>query len=227
MDAYWNRISMVLNAFVKQGKLIRYPVLFEPDFEYKDTYQSVSIFFKELDKIDEFSKFLKDQNESDSEDLDKFQLDMTKVKEKKNYLFLSNVSIITSIFLVFFSTAAISLFIYFLLSAHLNKVKMNIGTFLAIGLSTNQSRKIYFSIILQFMISALILSACIALSLGELINYIIKLNVKSDDDMKYFEFFDWITLLTFFIVLLTSLFVSRFTIRKILFKSPGDLVYNR
>jgi len=227
MDAYWNRISIVLNAFVKQGKLLRYPVLFEPDFEYKDTYQSVSIFFKELDKIDEFSKFLKDQNESDSEDLDKFQLDMTKVKEKKNYLFLSNVSIITSIFLVFFSTAAISLFIYFLLSAHLNKVKMNIGTFLAIGLSTNQSRKIYFSIILQFMLSALILSACIALSLGELINYMIKMNVKSDDDMKYFEFFDWITLLTFFIVLLTSLFVSRFTIRKILFKSPGDLVYNR
>jgi hypothetical protein len=80
---------------------------------------------------------------------------------------------------------------------------------------------------LKFILSALIISAALSFVLGELINFIIKTNVKTDDGMKYFVFFDWITAATFFIVLIISLIVSRFTIRNILFKSPGDLVYNR
>ena len=227
LDTLWQKITKT-PAFVKIAKkIVRIPVFQDPDYNFSGDFQHISIYFTKLDKIDEFDAFIRNQNEQDEEQTDKFQIDISKVKEKKNYLFLSKVAIITSFFLVFFSTAAISLFMYFLLSAHLNKVKMNIGTFLAIGLSANKARAIYFSIILRFILVALMISSIIAFGVGELINFLLKLNVKSEDGMNYFIFFDWITLATFLIVLTTSLVVSRFTIRRILFKSPGDLVYNR
>jgi lipoprotein-releasing system ATP-binding protein len=228
LDSLWKKISNS-SLFNKNKKLITHiPVYQFPDYEFNSTYQQIAIYFEKLDLIEDFdNEFLRKENEKGEEQTDNFQIDMSKVKEKKNYLFLSKVAIITSFFLVFFSTSAISLFVYFLLSAHLNKVKMNIGTFLAIGLSAKKVRRIYFSIILKFILSALIISAALSFVLGELINFIIKTNVKTDDGMKYFVFFDWITAATFFIVLIISLIVSRFTIRNILFKSPGDLVYNR
>ena len=86
------------------------------------------------------------------------ELDDAKVKEKENYLFLSKVTNIISTLLVIFSTLSVCLFIFNLLKSHLSKVKMNIGTFKAIGLTDKESRSIYFKIIILFLSASAIIS---------------------------------------------------------------------
>jgi ABC-type antimicrobial peptide transport system permease subunit len=155
------------------------------------------------------------------------EMDISKVREKKNFLFLSLVSKITSVLLIIFSAISVSLFLYNLVKNHLNKVKMNIGTFKAIGLSDSKTTGIYFGIIVKFVLVGLLLGLGTAFLIGSVLNTFLISNFQSDVGMKYFILLGLNTYITVGVVLVLSLLVSWYTIRKILSKSPGDLIYNR
>ena len=114
-----------------------------------------------------------------------------------------------------------------LLKMHLSKVKMNLGTFKAVGLGNNVSRNIYFSIIIIFIFSSLIASISLASILGYGLNKIIETYFSVEIGFEYFKIFHFNTFFTIFFILFISSIVSWLTITKILSKSPGDLIYNR
>ncbi len=193
--------------------------------EYKP--DQISIYFENLHKIRPFSVFLENMNEKSENENNRIEIDITKVIEKENFDFLSTVTLIISFLLIIFSTVAICLFIYNLLNMHLMKVRMNIGTFKAIGLGDNEARNIYFSIIITFILAAAVISILSAYGIGLILNSILVQQMTVETGINYFKIFDWNTLYTVLIILISSLAISWFTIKRILSKSPGDLIYNR
>jgi ABC-type antimicrobial peptide transport system permease subunit len=218
--------ALVKSTF--KNKYIRY---YDFNGEINETYSlptpdAISIFFVKLDRIRDFEKYLyKTFNSEDR--VSKIQLDDNQVKEKENFNFLSNVTKIISTLLVTFSTLAIMLFIFNLLKSHLSKVKMNIGTFKALGLSDQKARNTYFSIILIFVLMGLFSAFLSSWIAGSLLNLIMKRNLVVNKDINYFRLLDWKTVFTMVIIVTSSIVTSWITIRNLLSKTPGDLIYNR
>jgi hypothetical protein len=206
-------------------------------YDYSDVNESfvqsnfdwLSIYFEKLDNVRSFSDFIFNfaNSESDKGGGDVIQVDTAKVKEKENFLFLSKVTTIISYLLVLFGAISVSLFLYNLLRNHLQKVKMNIGTFKAIGMKNNESRNIYFMIIISFLSVSMLLGLLSAGLVGFILNKIFATSMAVEKGISYFSISQANTMYTIIILLLTAVIVSWLTIQRILSKSPGDLIYNR
>ncbi|RYZ22342.1 MAG: ATP-binding cassette domain-containing protein [Chitinophagaceae bacterium] len=189
-------------------------------------YDRLSIYFTDLDRIRDFSRFMLEKFNSKDETY-QIEVDTNDVTEKENINFLSNVTYTISILLVVFSTLAVSLFIFNLLKSHLSKVKMNIGTFKAIGLADREARSIYMVIILGFIVIATSLSLLLASITGTALDRVLTMNLVVEKDINYFRIADSNTVLALAVILAASISISWMTIKKILNKTPGDLIYNR
>lgn len=119
------------------------------------------------------------------------------------------------------------MFISNLLKNHLNKIKMNIGTYKAFGLSDKETRKIYLTIMMRFIFSGMIISVLIAYIAGYFINNLFKDRIKLEEMTNYFVLADISTFILIVVIFIVSLTVSYLNITKILSKTPGDLIYNR
>jgi ABC-type lipoprotein export system ATPase subunit len=98
-------------------------------------FDVLSVYFNSLKKVGEFKKVVDAHNTlQQRQSLNAIVVDLSKIKEKEHFLFLSSVALIVSYIIIIFGSISVSLFIFNLLKMHLNKVKMNIGTFKAIGL---------------------------------------------------------------------------------------------
>jgi len=191
------------------------------------TYDQISIYFNKLDKVRDFSTYFYDKYNKKGASADIIEVDISKVKEKENFNFLSNVTSIISYLLVVFSTIAVGLFLYNLLKLHLLKVKMNIGTFKAIGLSDKEAKSIYFNIIMFFICLSITIGLVIASIIGLALDKILSENLAVEKGINYFKIIDVNTFITVLIIFITSTIIVRSTINNILSKTPGDLIYNR
>ncbi|MEO6548443.1 MAG: ATP-binding cassette domain-containing protein [Ferruginibacter sp.] len=204
------------------------------EYEKDPKFDDISVYFERLDSVSAFARYMYEKADAKNNS-DIIQVDDAKVKEKENYLFLSNVTKIISCLLVIFSALAVCLFIINLLKSHLLKVKMNIGTFKAIGLTDKESQDIYFKITLVFIGVAAIVSFTLASIIGSIINLFLS-STSYDKNIRYFRLVDFsdlfsvinlITFLTVLVIFVSTIIMSRLTIRTILSKTPGDLIYNR
>jgi len=194
---------------------------------YSDVrFDVISIYFKNLDNVREFSNFVYN-NFNKKEENAKIEVDISKIKEKENFNFLSKVTKIISVLLVLFSMVAVSLFIINLLKAHLSKVRMNIGTFKAIGLGNNESRNIYFRIIVLFVFLSVVISFSLAWGIGLGLDKSLTANLIVEKGISYFKMLDINTWITMAVILTTSGVVSWIITSNMLNRTPGDLIYNR
>ena len=164
---------------------------------------------------------------NDKDDKATIEVDTSKVIEKENFYFLSTITYIIAYLVILFGTITVSLFLFNLLKLHLNKVKMNIGTFKAIGLNNSESLNIYFSIIFVFIISGIIVSVLSAYLVGNGVDFILKSKAGVEQDISYFQLWNLNTLVAIGVIIVSGIIISWSTIRSILSKSPGDLIYNR
>ncbi|HRH49198.1 MAG TPA: ATP-binding cassette domain-containing protein [Panacibacter sp.] len=221
-DSLANKLLLYLN----NNNVIRtysYPDV--EDIVKEVSYDQVSVYFKNLDKIRDFANYLFKTYNKNRNDL--IELDTNKIKEKENFNFLSNVTKIIAMLLLIFSTVAIGLFISNLLKSHLSKVKMNIGTFKAIGLADSKARGIYFAIIFIFISVATCAALLLASISGLILDNILTRSLSVEQDVSYFRLIDLNTLWALLVILLSAFYISWITIRKMLNKTPGDLIYNR
>jgi ABC-type lipoprotein export system ATPase subunit len=194
------------------------------------SYDMISIYFTDLKNVRSFASFVLNDLNKDNENKEsssKIEVDITKVTDKENFEFLSTVTNIIAYLLVLFGTVAIALFLFNLLKMHLSKVKMNLGTFKAIGLGNDVSRNIYFLIIIVFIACSLLVSILLSSAVGMALDKLIASMLSVEKDFAYFKIYHPNTFFTIFFIFLISAIVSWATISKILSKSPGDLIYNR
>lgn len=192
-------------------------------------YDYLSINFTRLDKIEDFSKYIvKSLNASTvKSESNIVEVDAGIVKEKNNFNYMSKMTLLISGLLIAFSILSILLFISNLLKKHLNKVKSNLGTFKAFGLSDRESKSIYMKIMLRFITLSLIISLVLSFAIGKIAEMGFASRLRIDDQSEYFRLFDLQTLGVIITIILVTIVVSYYNINKILSKTPGDLIYNR
>lgn len=182
-----------------------------------------------LDSITPFSNFIfRELNASNTKDeINIIDIDAGSIQEKKNFNYISKMTFGITVLLVLFAVISISMFISNLLKTHLNKVKMNLGTYKAFGLSDSESVKIYLKIMLRFTMTGLLAAFVISLVIGNSIDYYLRNAINIADIDRYFKFFDGWSYFIIFVILLVTILTSYLNINRILSKTPGDLIYNR
>ena len=160
----------------------------------------------------------------------KLRMDMAQVETRENYYFISRLTNIISLTLIVFSIMSISLFIMNLLKNHLEKIKMNIGTFKAFGIDNTSLEKIYLSIVYIFVVAAMVISLLISSMIGQLGGVrllLLILNSSVEKGELYFDLFSYWTLISIVLVMGTSYISLKRITGKIFNQTPGDLIYGR
>lgn len=179
-----------------------------------------------LSKVRELANYIRETyNTPDEQQI--LEVDITKVKEKENFTFLSGMARVIAFILLIFSTISVGLFISHILQMHLSKISMNIGTIQAFGLSSKETLSIYLVIIMRFVMISSGLAAIAAISIGNVIDFILRAKLNLEPGTHYFKLFDWFTFWAVLLILSAGLIMARYTIHKMLAKTPGDLIYNR
>ena len=176
------------------------------------TLHYLAFHFGRLDRIRDFKNDM----------LHEFQieLDMNKVEAKENFALVGRLTLSTALMLLVFSILSIVLFVNNLLQTHLNKVRPNLGTFQAFGLSNAFLVGAYLKIIFCFLLIATSLAFALSVLLdrGE--------QCLLGDDSRFNIFSPYILAAVLGVLLLSVLLASR-TIRRILHDTPGNLIYGR
>jgi ABC-type antimicrobial peptide transport system permease subunit len=185
-------------------------------------YENIAVNFRNLDKVRLFAKYLKERYE--------LQIDIAQVNAKENYNFITKLTRIISLILIGFSILSVCLFVSNLLKRHLESIKMNIGTLKAFGLSNRLLQKIYVKLVFRFVSLSIMVSFILAWIMGFLglfrgVLYLFGDNIEKGEN--YFKLFDTWTVIAVFLILTISTLVIIKTAKKILQKTPGDLIYNR
>jgi hypothetical protein len=182
-------------------------------------FDYIAVNFNDLSKVDQFAeKFAEDSG---------IKLEMSKIEQMKNYNFVSKLTRIMSIILIGFSVLMINIFLSNILSTHLNKIKMNIGTFKAFGIDI---KRIYIGMMYIFVLMPLFLSLGIAAILGYVgtIYYLINLlSPFAIEKNLYFDLFNSYTLVSVIVLAIVNYYAFSVIIDRIFRKSPGDLIYDR
>jgi hypothetical protein len=185
-------------------------------------HDHLSVNFEDLNKIRNFSNYMFDKYE--------IQIDMAQVAAKENYNFISKLTRIISLILIGFSILSICLFLANLLRNHLEKIRMNIGTFKAFGLPIEVLQRIYIKAIFTVILFAMFFSLAVGWAFGiagGMRGILFLFNAPLEPGEQYYQLLHFWTLLCVVLILAVSLVVLYFTAIKIFRKTPGDLIYGR
>ena len=182
----------------------------------------LSIMLKQLDNIRQLRDYIYQTYQ--------LEIDISKVESLENYHFISRLTYILSMVLIVFSVLSICLFISNLLRTHLDKIKMNLGTFKAFGLDNQTLQNIYLRMIFGIMgkaiLFAFILSSLLGyLGIGRAILWLF--GGKLENNETYFQPFAIGTVVAICLIIATMFAVIQQTTRQTLSKTPGDLIYDR
>lgn len=185
------------------------------------TYDRISLHFKNLDKLREFSVMLST--------LYQIEVDMAQIESRENYNFVSRLTGIISFVLIAFSILSVLLFTAHLLKKHLEGIKRNLGTFKAFGLSNNLLINIYVKLVLLVLGSASLLALAASTIFGYSggMRLVLEIFGSHFERGLYFSLFSSYLLIALALLIIFSVTVLRFVTIKILNRTPGDLIYER
>jgi uncharacterized membrane protein YidH (DUF202 family) len=192
-----------------------------PVYEYSN-FDFLAINFTDLSQVRSFKDyFFKTYN---------LRIDIAQIEAKENYNYVTKITLIISFILIIFSVLVISMFVSNLLSRHLDKIRPNIGTFKAFGLSNNALLEIYLTLTFWFIVSAMSLAylfSAIFGGLGGIRLGLALVNATIESGETYFDIVNVWLLTAVLMVLFSSITVVYLVANRILRKTPGDLIYNR
>lgn len=183
------------------------------DYSSLDNPHYVAFNFNKLDKVRDFNEYLKKDPRFHME------ISMDQVESKENFALVSRLTGLIALILLAFSILSIVFYINSLLTTHLEGIKNNLGTLKAFGLSNGFLVFVYLKIIILFIIISLII--------GYIVSILIKVFEVSASKIAVIDLMDYRIFLTMIVILAFSSWVSYRSIKKILLKTPGDLIYNR
>jgi len=176
----------------------------------------LSVHFNSLDSIRQFQQYLKN--------LFEVKVDMSQIDSKENFSFVNKMGITLSIGFVVMSCVFIFTFIFYLLRTHFLKIKRNLGTFKAFGVSNQELTSIYLTIMLVFTTCSFLVSFVFTLILERLLVFF---QFKIESGFSYLNVFSLWTVGIFILAILSSMLATYFVTRSLLSATPGDLIYDR
>lgn len=157
----------------------------------------------------------------------KMELDLSQVEAKENFGVVSFMSVFLILSLVFFAGFAILIYLFNLMKSHLEKISVNLGTFLAFGMPKEFLYKGYLKIIFRLIVSATLL-ALVFLAVLILGIHLSMSTLNLPEFLGYMEVFSngwlWLAIAVFAGV---SFVLFRNLLKSFLSCPPGDLIYNR
>jgi hypothetical protein len=176
-------------------------------------FDKISIVFNSLSKVGEFKDFLFSKYELD--------IEMSKVRDKENFITISILTNIIATMLLIFSVISLGFFIFNLLKSHLNKIKMNLGTFQAFGMSKYSLMFVYRNIIRKFCLRSLLYAYVLAFITNLIIVTIFF------RELSLFQLINFQVLFSVLVIWGIVEYVFYITAKSILMNTPGDLIYGR
>lgn len=178
--------------------------------------QYISVNFNSLDSIRAFETFANDNY--------RVKIEMTQVNAKENFHAVSIMANILSWAMIAFSLVCIIMFIVNMLQSYFQKVRRNLGTFKAFGISSGELIKVYVFILLCIIVAAIV----IALGISWLVELVLPLlGVLKDGQYSYLSLWSVKTLCAVAIVLVATVVTVRVVMQQMLRRTPGDLIYDR
>lgn len=178
--------------------------------------QYISVNFNSLDSIRAFEKYAKDGFN--------VQIEMSQVNSKENFNAVSVMANILSWAMIVFSMVCIIMFIVNMLQSYFQKVKRNLGTFKAFGISSGELIRVYVLILVTIVIAAIIA----ALALSWFIQYLLPMfGVMKDGTFNYLSLWSIKTLASILIMIIATVVTVATVMHRLLLQTPGDLIYDR
>lgn len=193
-------------------------------YAYKDYYRStsfssdsfVSVHFDDLNRIRDFEEYARNEY--------RVRIEMAQINAKENFNAVRLLANILSWVMIAFAIICIVLFIMNLLQSYFHKVRRNLGTFKAFGISNAELMGIYMII----MTAMTLLSIAVAIVLVGCVQWILPLlGVLKDGAFNYLSLFNSMTVCAVIVILLSSILTAYRVMRRLLVKTPGDLIYDR
>ncbi|MBQ5720225.1 MAG: ABC transporter permease [Alistipes sp.] len=176
----------------------------------------ISVNFTDLDKIREFEQFARDEYQ--------VKIEMSQVNAKENFNQVSVMANVLSWSMIVFSIVCIMLFIVNLLSSYFQKVKRNLGTFKAFGVSNFDLISVYMLIIFA-MIAMSVVAAFALTMLIELLLPV--LGILKDGEYNYLHLWRANTFISIVVIVCASVYTVYVVMSRLLRATPGDLIYDR
>jgi ABC-type nitrate/sulfonate/bicarbonate transport system ATPase subunit len=191
-----------------------------PNFssDRKKPKYDVSFNFNDLSKVEDFAEYINTVE---------VKLEMSSIERMKNYNFVSKLTSLISILLIFFSVLMITLFLSNILRTHLNSIKMNIGTFKAFGIDIGHiyQRMMFMYIVLPLTAA---LGFCALVGYSGSLYYLMQLVTTFDiEKYKYFNLLNYWTLGSIVVLLVVNYYTFSGIIKDIFSQTPGHLIYDR
>ncbi|MEZ4808090.1 MAG: hypothetical protein R2815_11565 [Flavobacteriales bacterium] len=183
-------------------------------------FDHLTITFSDLDSIASFQRDLVDKF--------KVELDLDRVRSMENFGFIAGLSRFLVAALVLFAVLSILLFLYNLLQNHLERIKMNLGTFMAFGLPEHFLYRGYLRIIGKLLLRAMLAAMATLAILQALVWLVQRMGVQLPDLIATLSVIGnpwlYVTLLA---LSLAGFIIFRWQLRRFLASTPGDLIYAR
>ena len=183
-------------------------------------FDALAIEFKNLKEIRKFAEYLKKEYG--------LEMNMETMTQRENYLFAGNIAFGAIIMVLILSVVSVAIFITSTIKNHLEKVKKNLGNFLAFGMPNKNLVIIYTRVALRILISALIPAFLLAWLTGEATErHILHKFFVLEAGQNYFSILNIWYLMFLSVIILIVISRTLWSVVKILGNTPGDLVYER
>lgn len=210
--------QQILNKFKHRGVMRVYNYSESPKEinQEQNRDNGLSIHFTRLDSIRSFETYMKDTWN--------LQIEMTQVNSKENFNAVSVMAAILSAAMIVFSIVCIIIFLTNMLQSYFQKVRRNLGTFKAFGMSTYELMKVYVAIIIGVVVIALALSLSLVWIVELLMLFF---GVTKEGGGPYLILWNKQTLWAITILLVCAISSVFVVMQHMLRQTPGDLVYDR
>ena len=151
-------------------------------------------------------------------------IEMSQIQSKENFSAVSVTATILTWTIVFFALISVMLFIVNLLRTYFQRVKRNMGTFKAFGMSNRELIKIYIFILAVVVFGAMII-ALFTIVFIQILLWICGISYQGG--CPYLILGNINTILAVFVILGCSVLTVYLVMKNQLSATPGDLIYDR
>lgn len=211
----WKNINAgVLKKVADEGVSRVFDYEFSP---YELTQKSfISVHFNDLDAIREFEMFVRDNFD--------VKIEMSQINAKENFNAVSTMGNILSWVIIVFAIVCIILFIVNLLQSYFQKVKRNLGTFKAFGISNKALISVYVLILAAIIVAAIFMSLSVTWFIQGTMHLC---GILKDGVFDYLSLWSMKTVCSVVVIIVASVYTVFAVMRGLLKDTPGDLIYDR